>query len=242
METRTLDGIVVGRQDQGEEDRIVRVLTAEEGLVSVWASRARRARSPFAVLDLAVRVRLTVRGAPGKGAGDLHNAVSVEVVEARVGLRTRLERLGPAAVACETAGALATTVPDPRLFGCLETALILLDQHDDDPAPGFLAALLTKLLTFGGVAPALDRCPHCGLPPSTPMAWSEVGGGAFHVHCLPPDAAGAARVDLADLAQLARLRRLPMLDAWAEPAIVGPMLSLVEAHLGHALRARAWLG
>lgn len=233
-----LDAIVVGRLDQGEEDRVLRLLTAERGLVSVWANRARRARSPFGALDLGVRAHVGVRT---RGASELATLMGAEVVEARIGLRGRLERLGPAALACEVAGGLATAVPDPRLFGCLETALMLLDRHPDDPAPGFVAALLAKLLTFAGVAPALERCVACGGAPSEPMAWVDHAGGAFHVAHLTPDLAGAPRIDPAELSRLAALRRAPLLDAYAQPADAAPLLALVEAQLGHAMRARVWL-
>ena len=235
--TETVDAIVVGRLDQGEDDRIYYLLTAERGRVSAWGNRARRAKSPFVGLDLGVRARVGLRS----GSSDLYTLVGAEVLESRIGLRARLERLGPAAIACEVAGALATTVPDTRLFGCLETALLLLDQHPEDPSDGFLAALLAKLLTFGGLAPALERCPACGEAPALPMAWVPQGGGAFHVDHVPPDVAGSPRIPLEDLAQLAQLRRLPLLQAYGERAAVAPMLALVEAHLGQGLRARVWL-
>ncbi len=234
-----VDAIVVGRQEQGEEDRIVRLLTPQEGLVSAWANRARRPRSPFGLLDLGVGARVTLRR--GRGAGDLASLVAVEILAPRLGVRARLERLGPAAVACEAVRGFATTAPDPRLFGCLETALLLLDQHPDDPQSGFLAALLAKLLTFAGLAPALDRCPECGGPPASPMAWWLDGGGAFHVAHLAPDAAGAPRIELTTLAQLAHLRRTPLLDCYAAAGELAPLLALTEHHLGHGLRARMWL-
>lgn len=240
-QTRSVDGIVVGRLDQGETDRIVRLLTPDEGLVSVWANRARLAKSPFSTLDLGVRARVGVRARALTAPGDLVTGIGVEVLEARVGIRSRLERLGPAAIACEAAAGLATTAADPRIFGCLETALLLLDRHGDDPGQGFTAALLAKLLTFGGLAPALDRCPVCGQPPVEPMAWFEPGGGAFHVAHLPPDAAGSPRIAVPTLLQLAQLRRIPLLDGYGAHAELAPMLSLVESHLGHALKARAWL-
>ena len=236
-----MDGIVVGRLDVGEQDRIIRLLTAHLGLVSAWASRARAPRSPYTTLDLGVRADVGLRARSRADGGDLYTLTGVAVTEARVGIRGQLERLGAAAVACEVAGGLATSQADPRLFGCLETALLLLDQHPEPPGDGFVAGLLAKLLTFAGLAPALERCPACGVPPSAPMAWHPSGGGAYHVDHLPPDVAGSPRVDIDALAQLATLRRRPLLDAYLLPGEVGRMLSLAEAHLGHPLRARAWL-
>lgn len=236
-----MDAIVVGRLDVGEQDRVFRLLTPESGLVSGWANRARAPRSPFTVLDLGVRANVGVRERPRSEVGDLVTITGAQVVEPRIGIRGQLERLGPAALACELAGALATTVPDPRLFGCLETALLLLDQHSETPGPGFLAALVGKLLTFAGLAPALERCPACERPPASPMAWFPGGGGAFHVDHLPPDAAGAPRIEPEALATLAALRRMPLLDAYTLPGDLAPMLALAEWHLGHALRARVWL-
>ncbi len=237
----TVDAIVVGRLDVGEQDRVFRLLTAESGLVSGWANRARAARSPFAVLDLGVRVSVGVRRRPRSEVGDLVTITGVQVVEPRIGVRGDLDRLGPAALACELAAGLGTTVPDPRLFGCLETALLLLDQHPELPGTGFLAALVAKLLTFAGLAPALERCPGCGAAPERPMAWFAGGGGAFHVEHLPPDAAGAPRIELEALTTLASLRRMPLLDAYAVAGELAPMLALAEWHLGHSLRARVWL-
>jgi len=238
---QTVDAIVVGRLDVGEQDRVIRLLTAQLGLVSAWAARARAPRSPYAALDLGVRADVGLRARARSDGGDLYTLTGLAVTEARIGLRAQLERLGPAAVACEVAGGLATSQADPRLFGCLETALLLLDQHPAPPGDGFLAALVAKLLTFAGLAPAVERCPACGQPPVEPMAWHPAGGGAFHVDHLPPDAAGSPRVDVDALAQLAGLRRLPLLDAYLLPGDVARMLTLAESHLGHGLRARAWL-
>jgi DNA repair protein RecO (recombination protein O) len=49
------DGIVVGRQDYGEADRILRLLTPDAGRVAVIARGARSDRSRWASLDIGVR-------------------------------------------------------------------------------------------------------------------------------------------------------------------------------------------
>lgn len=234
------EGIVVGRHDFAEADRIVRLLTPDQGRVGVLARGARQERSRWAVLDLGSRVRVRTR--PGKG--DLEPLVEVEVLDARVHLRSGLGRLALAVYACELCGALAREDHgEPRLFGLLETALLLLDATDADPGPAFRAALEAKALTFAGVAPVLDRCVACAEPIEPRMAFSPGAGGLVHPRCAP---AGELFPDVpaAHAAALEAARRAPLRDVLDAPLPPGPpglLYACVAAHLGRPLPSHAVL-
>lgn len=230
---------MVGRLDVGEQDRVVRWLTPTRGHVATFARGARRPRSPFAGADVGTRARLGVR----HGRGELYTLVRVEVSEARARLRTDYERLLAALHACEVVGGLAPPDhPEPRLFGLLETALLLLDHADAPPGTAFAAALEAKALTFAGLTPRLDRCVACGLPPEPEMAWVPAAGGLFHRSCVPAEVAPPATVAADFAAALERGRRAPLQDVYDHDLPSGPadlLAGSLAAFLGRPLRGRA---
>ncbi len=231
---------MVGRHDYGDADRIVRLLTPGEGRVGLLARGARSERSRWAVLDLGARVR--VRSRPGRG--DLEPVAEVEVLDARVRLRGALGPLALAAYACELCGALAREGQgEPRLFGLLETALLLLDATDADPGAAFRAALEAKALTFAGVAPVLDRCVGCGDPVEETMIFAPGAGGLVHRRCAPAEGTMRA-VPASFAAALEAARRAPLRDVLDAPLPPGPVDLLhdaIAAHLGRALASRVVL-
>jgi DNA repair protein RecO (recombination protein O) len=234
------EGIVVGRMDLGETDRIVRLLTPGDGRVSVVAHGARGARSRWTGLDIGTRARFASR--PGRR--DLETLAEVTVEDARLHLRSSLGRLALAAYACELCGSLAREgQPEPRLYGLLETALLVLDAADADPGEGFRAALEAKALTFAGVAPVLDRCVACGRAPTRDMVFSTAAGGLLHPGCTGDDVQGVA-VTAEYAAALEAVRRAPLRDTLDLALPPGPPALLHEAiaaHLGRPLASRAVL-
>lgn len=236
-----VDAIVVGRLDAGEVDRVIRLLTPDRGLLAGYAHGARRPRSPFAGLD--VGARATVRFHPARG--ELVTLAGATVAEARVRLRGSYERLVVAAYACELVGALASPAhPEPRQFGLLETALLLLDHADEPPGAAFVAGLEGKALTFAGLAPRLTACAACGRAPDDDMAWLPHAGGLYHPACLPAEPGPWEPMTATFAAALDDARRAPLRDGYATALPAGPLDALAraaEAHLGRALKSRAAL-
>lgn len=241
-------GIVVGRSDYGELDRVVRLLTADRGRMSAFANGARRARSPYAGLDVGARVAVQVR----EGKGDLWRLSGATVEDGRVGLRRSLGRMVQAAYAAEVCGALAQADhPEPRLYGLLETALLLLDAASEDPHPAFLVGVEAKALTFAGFAPVLDRCVACTRPLESPLVLDAVSGGVSHAGCLPGEGREhergirAVSVTPAFVLALEAARRRPLAESLDLDLPEGPdrvLADAVEAHLGRALVSRSSLG
>jgi DNA repair protein RecO (recombination protein O) len=231
-------GIVVGRQDLGETDRIVRLLTPERGRVSVVARGARAARSAWAVLDVGARVRVATR--PSRGG--LPPIVLADVEDPRVHVRGSLGLLALAQYACEVCGALAREEqPEPKLYGLLETALLLLDALEGEPGGAFRAGLEVKALTFAGVAPGLTRCVACVEPADEEMAFYPAGGGLRHLRCAGPEDGPGRRVASALLHALEHARRAPLrelVDVGLPGAGAHLLADAVEAQLGRPLAAR----
>lgn len=228
----TRDAIVVGRHDYGDSDRIVRLLTPDAGRVGVLARGARTTRSRWLELDLGVSARVSSRA----GHGDLEILADVAILDPRVHLRTSLSAMSVAAYLCDLAQSLAREGhAEPRLFGLLETGLLLVDALSDDPGPAFLAGFEAKVLTFAGVAPVLDRCVRCGGPLEPTMAFTYPG--VSHLRC------GDGRLVSLDLVvALERGRRAPLRELLGLPLPEGPrdlLYEAVVAHLGRPLGSRA---
>ncbi|RME25410.1 MAG: DNA repair protein RecO, partial [Deltaproteobacteria bacterium] len=157
---RQLRAIVVGHVDLGERDRILRLLTAELGRISAIARGARGSRRRFAgAMDSGALVAASLR--PGRG--ELWVLDEATLLEGRDRARQDLLRLSLLAYAVELCSSLARTEhPEPRLFGLLEIAALLIDAMTGAPGPAFRAGLEAKALTFAGLAPSLERCVVCG--------------------------------------------------------------------------------
>ncbi len=229
-EGRELTAIVVGRQDYGESDRILRLLTPDEGKVSVLARGARRRH---AGLDIGVTAVVRLR----RGRGDLETLVSGEAIAGHVHLRDGLGRLATAIYACELCGALAREgQPELRLYGLLDMALTLLDANGEDPQPAFLLGLEGKALTFAGIGPVLDRCVVCADPIEVGMGFSIEAGGLLHRRCGSGEPVTQAYAAALEAARRAPLRDL--LDASLPEGRRGLLSDAVSAHLGRALPSR----
>lgn len=214
-----------------EDDRILRLLSPEDGRVAAFQRAGRRKPSG---LDVGVRARVHLR----RRVGGLDTLVSAEVEDARLHIRRSYGRLVLAQYGCELVGAFAHEgVAEPKLFGLLETLLLLLDALDADPVPALLAALELKVLTFAGVGPSLDRCGLCGGSVEADMAFDPSGGGARHRRC-----GEGIGVTGEALAQLEEFRRTPLRELVDRTIPAGHeawVADLVRHQLGRELGSRA---
>ena len=235
------EGIVVGRLDYGESDRIVRLLTPSEGRIAVMARGARSARSRWAGMDIGAKVRFGAR----EGRGGMPQLVTVEVDDPHIRLRDALGRLALASYACEVCASLAREHhPEPRLFGLLETTLLLLDACDADPGVAFRVGLEGKAFTFAGIGPVLDRCVRCGGAPEPVMYFLPAGGGLRHARCREEEEGHAIPMSAAFAAALEAARRAPLrdsLDLALPPGPTDVLAIAVTAHTGRPLAAKAVL-
>jgi len=183
MQYTELTAIVIGHVNYRDSDRIVRLLTPEHGHISALARGARKSRKRFqGSLDMGNRVKVQVR--PGKG--ELWSMTSALLDRALMTVRQDLLMLSQAAYICEMVGVLAQKGrPEPKLYGLLDTALMVLEACTAPPTPVFRMAVEAKALTFAGFTPRLDRCAICGEPFSAEdmLVYDPSPGGVLHAHC-----------------------------------------------------------
>lgn len=201
-----LTAIVLGHVDYGEADRIVRLISAERGLVSVLARGVRSSKKRFGGgLEFGNRVAALVR----RGRGELDVLDSAELLDGRPHLRADLDRIALAAYLCDLVASMAR--PDhaePRLYGLLDVGLVVLDAITEAPSPLFRLAFEAKALTFAGYAPRLDACAVCGEPfADEPLVYAPGAGGALHRRC-----GGGHSITAVAAAALDSARRTPLAD------------------------------
>jgi len=225
--------------DYGEADRIVRFLCAEEGRIAAMARGARRSKRRFAgVLDLGNRVELQLT----TGKGRLPVITEVNLEHGHPHLRKNLGSITQMSYACELVGSLAREEhPEPKLFGLLNVALLVLDAATEAPSPVFRWGLETKALTFAGLAPGLRACMACGEEfGEEALRYNPSMGGVVHAHCGSGAALTSGWCDQVELA-----RRTPLAELVDVPPEAGPEWAIHDHlawHIGHPLRSQALLG
>ena len=146
---RTLQGVVVRLSNYGDSHRIVELLTADEGRVSLIARGARASKRRFAgALDLFVS--LEARALPGSGLWTLSG---VDIRSLRLGVRTSLERIGRASLICDCARVLTAEHQEAReTYVAVCRALDCIDRGELIEA----TAAYGEILEAAGILPDLS--------------------------------------------------------------------------------------
>lgn len=228
---------VVGRQDVGEADRIVRFLTEERGQVDVYVRRARSSTRRFAgCFDVGNLVDVHLKESRGK----LPNLVSADLVASPQVSRASLEGNLLLSWGCEVIGVLTSEGKDTaKLYKLLAVWIDQLENHGAAGPSGRLA-FEAKALTFAGLTPVLTRCAVSGNALDDPCGFVADQGGAVCSEY------GQRRVARRALYGLEALRRAPMAEHWSAPAphphAYWLLADFIEHHTGRGLRCRALLG
>lgn len=167
-------GIVLRETEYKDFDKILTVLTAENGLVTAKARGVKRKTSPIrGGCQLLAYSEFTVF--ESKGMKTVDEAEPVELFPA---LRDDLELLSLASYFAQLAELLAQEdVPNPELLPLLLHALHALCVGKDQTL--VKAAVEFRLAALAGFAPDLDGCAVCGN--EFPDRFS-VSGGALQCH------------------------------------------------------------
>lgn len=214
--------LVVRTYDFGEADRIIVLLTRNNGIKRGVAKGVRRAKSRFGS-RLQHFVDVDVQLYPGRNLESITGADTVAYYGS--GIIEDYERYTAACAALESAERLATAAQegDPWLFDHLTETLARM-QHTKHPTV-VLDAFLLQAMANAGWAPSLFDCAQCGAA-GPHHAFHPAVGGAACVKCRP---SGSAEVPEEAL----HLMWLLSHAHW--PAA----LELVESAEGHHLTAVA---
>jgi DNA repair protein RecO (recombination protein O) len=197
------EGLVLGHHDLGDADRIVTVLTPEEGKVGAVAKGARRPQS-----KLAASVQPLTQGRfmfyRGRGLDAITQA---EVVHSFRPLLHDLDRLTYAAYTAELAGEVARERdPAQELYRLLLATWEALATAEFSVLEVIARRFELGLLQAAGYCPTLDGCTGCGKLPGPFLFSAEAGG------LVCPACAGAPKgieVDEGTIASMKAMLRLP---------------------------------
>ncbi|MDJ0664771.1 MAG: DNA repair protein RecO [Acidimicrobiia bacterium] len=204
MAIRHDQGIVLRSYPFGEADKVVILLSPNNGKLRTVAKGIRKTKSRFGGrLETFSHVDLVLY--EGR---NLDTITQVEMIEPFHALREDLDRVVAAAAMTEVADAVAQeNETSVRLFLLLQRGLRALDSGP--PHPDLITCFLLKAAEVIGVAPALDRCAGCGRTDRL-SRFSFPAGGVLCDGCRTPGAyalrpgltgylAGLAAADLGEL-------------------------------------------
>ena len=186
-------GVVLRTYKLGEADRIVVVLTEENGKVRAVAKGIRKTMSKFgARLEPMSHVRLLLyRGR------ELDIVSQAESVEPLAPMLANLDRASQGMAVLEAADQLGLErEPNPQLYRMVVGVLRTIAER---PAPLVVPAFYWKLLAAEGLRPELDVCVRCGESDEegTPLvAFDLQEGGVLCRSCRSGTPISAAALDL----------------------------------------------
>ncbi len=147
-------GIILKTYPLGEKDKILVLLTREQGKLRVVAKGARRPGGRFAALEPLVEVQAAVH--PGK---NLYTLTQANIVTSHREVREQLERLAYGLFMAELVDLFTVDAEvRPISYDLLSQALTRL-EHDQPEK--LLAYFSTQLLRQMGLLPAWESCSAC---------------------------------------------------------------------------------
>ena len=235
------DALAAQIHGYAETSAVVRLLTADRGLVHAVAKGAMRVSNSFrGPLDKGVlyRVRLARRGSEG-----LFHLRSASVREAFRALRRDPPRFLAAALAVEVASDLMReNEPHEELFRLTVFTLKVLDRAPAERLGLVVTFFLARAVTLSGHTPEIGHCVACGhaLASDERPLISAQRGGVLHLSCGQGEP-GARTLAPETLGLLDRLWRDPaakVLRADVAPGQLGELRRILEDWLEHVLERR----
>ena len=170
-------GIVIRTWKLGESDRIVVIITEDNGKVRAVAKGVRKTRSKFGGrLEPTSHVSLQLF----KGKGDLGIVTQAETIDRFQNIRSNPDLFSDASSMLEVVDHVAPDEsPDPNRYKMLLGALRTLDEKNP---PMLVPAFYLKLLDHEGLAPELGFCVKC-LETENLLSISISEGGVFCGKC-----------------------------------------------------------
>ena len=165
-------GIVLRTWKLGESDRIIVIITQENGKVRAVAKGVRKTRSKFGGrLEPTSHVALQLF----RGKGDLGIVTQAETIDRFQNIRLNPDLFSEASSMLEVIDHVAPDEsPDPNRYKMLLGALRTLDKKN---SPLLVPAFFLKLLDHEGLAPELGFCIKCSDRDNlTAISISEGGG------------------------------------------------------------------
>ena len=249
MPEHSIEGLALSSKPLGENDRLLTLLSDQDGLTRLAVPGARKPKSSLAAAVPLAHLRLQVGGGSG-----LQRVRQLKVVRHYGHLGQRLETLAAAQALAELClGLVPTSTPAPGMLAAILLQLGRLEELLQACGPNLEALAIAvqgsvHLLALGGYALPLAHCCRNGEPLEPPIGNWEWRCSLVPSEGLAIGAIAGARVVLnaSELALLQRMLR-PHLPRRRDGELMGPeavwlhLLDLVETwcgeHLGRRPRA-----
>ena len=174
-------GLVLKARPIGENDKILRVLTAEMGMIEVAARRAKSTKSP---LTAASQLMTYSEFCLYKGKQSYYIVDAAELLHPFYELRRDVEKLALAGYFCELADTLSPSAETaPEFLRFLLNTLSLLEEGRL-PNEQLKAIFELRTLSLGGFLPNLVACAECGQFEREPMYFLPLEGVLVCGDCL----------------------------------------------------------
>lgn len=199
MEKLTVHGLTVRETEIGEYDKLITLVTMEQGLLSIMGKGVKSLKSknmvscqPFCYSTFTLR-----------RSGKYYYIVESELVQCFYELRTDLDKMALAAYLCDVcADSSVEGTPDPTLLRLTLNALYALSEKDLDLRI-LKAAFEFKCACETGFLPQLEGCDMCGCDGTDAMYLDVMNGRLLCRPCrdqakreaedAAPDSDGTAR-------------------------------------------------
>jgi DNA repair protein RecO (recombination protein O) len=179
MQIKT-DGLIIRETNVGEDDRIVTILSRENGIIRASAKGARKLKSgcSAAVRLLSFSHFTLFRGREKYIIND------VEPIQLFMGVHKDLEKLALSQYFAELCGVLAPEEENAEYFLRLILNALHMIETDKRPLPIIKAAFEMRILSLAGYMPDLVSCCGCGEYEADIMYLLPVSGNLFCKNCL----------------------------------------------------------
>jgi DNA repair protein RecO (recombination protein O) len=234
------DGVVLRTQKLGEADRIITLLTRQNGRVRAVAKGVRRTKSRFgARLEPFTHVDLLIH--PGRSLDVITQAEVIRPYGAP--LAGDYPRYTAGTAMLETAERFTPMEKEPALrqFLLLIGGLRALGEAGEEAREPRLVldAYLLRSLAVAGYTPALEECARCGAAGTRLTAFAVAAGGMVCASCRPP---GAASPSAQTVALMLALLRGEWDDAMRSERrhrveCSGLVAAYLQWHLEHSIRS-----
>lgn len=173
--------VVLSARNMEEHDRLVVLLTQDQGLVTAYAKGARRQKGAMA----SATEQLSYSAFQLFRNRERTYVDRAETETVFFGIRQELDRLALASYFCQLCREL---IPEgdtqPGYLHLMMNALTLLDRGKT-PLGQLKAVFELRLLTMSGYMPDLVACAACGEPPEGEVFFSPVAGVIYCGGCVP---------------------------------------------------------
>jgi len=182
---KTTKALVLREVKYKEADKILTILTADEGKMTVKARGALRKSCKFGAAAQALCFsEMTLFGNAGKWSIN-----EAETVEQFLSLRGDIEKLALGSYFAEALEAVSDEdSPNPGLLQLGLNSLFALSR-DLHSAAHIKSVFELQLMCLSGFAPQLDVCPVCGRSDGADAVFS-LSGGSVHCRNCPPGTPG----------------------------------------------------